>query len=165
MAAMLNQKVRGQTAEELAARLNHLGSDRGEQRQILQQLIESIRSYQLRRQTVVLHDGVHNLLRQPEFVGGSRLEELLELIERGAQLSAILQQVAFEKDVEIIIGRENTQSGLQECSLVLTTYQMAGRFKGTVGIMGPTRMRYGQVVARLRLVSQATSEALMAMAS
>jgi len=55
--------------------------------------------------------------------------------------------------------------GLQECSLVLTTYQMAGRLRGTVGIMGPTRMRYGQVVARLRLVSQATSEALMAMAS
>jgi heat-inducible transcriptional repressor len=165
MAAMLNQKVKGQTAEELAGRLSHLGSDRGEQRQILEQLIESIRLYQSRRQTVVLHDGVHNLLRHAEFVERARLEELLELIEQGAQLSAILQQVAFDKDVEIIIGRENTESGLQECSLVLTTYQMAGRFKGTVGIMGPTRMRYGQVVARLRLVSQATSEALMAMAS
>ena len=165
MAAMLNQKLRGQTAEELAERLTQLGADRGEQRRILEQLIESIRTYQSRRQTVVLHDGVHNLLRQPEFVARTRLEELLELIEQGAQLSAILQQVAFEKDVEIIIGRENTESGLQECSLVLTTYQMAGRLRGTVGIMGPTRMRYGQVVARLRLVSQATSEALMAMAS
>ena len=165
MAAMLNQKLRGQTAEELADRLTQLGADRGEQRRILEQLIESIRTYQSRRQTVVLHDGVHNLLRQPEFVERTRLEELLELIEQGAQLSAILQQVAFEKDVEIIIGRENTESGLQECSLVLTTYQMAGRLRGTVGIMGPTRMRYGQVVARLRLVSQATSEALMAMAS
>src|SRR5437879_596993 len=105
MAAMLNQKLRGQTAEELAARLTQLGADRGEQRRILEQLIESIRTYQSRRQTVVLHDGVHNLLRQPEFVERTRLEELLELIEQGAQLSAILQQVAFEKDVEIIIGR------------------------------------------------------------
>ena len=165
MAAMLNEKVRGETAHEVALRLSHLGADRGEQRRILEQLIESIRSHQSQRQTVVLHDGVRNLLRQPEFLERSRLEELLELIEQGAQLSAILQRVAFDKDVEIIIGRENTQSGLHECSLVLTTYQLADRVRGTVGIMGPTRMRYGQVVARLRLVSQATSEALMALAS
>jgi heat-inducible transcriptional repressor len=165
MAAMLNNKVRGQTAHDLSTRLSQLGPDRGEQRRILEQLIDSIRNQQTQRQTVVLHDGVRNLLRRPEFVERARLEELLELIEQGAQLSAILQQVAFEKDVEIIIGRENTTTGLQECSLVLTTYQMADRVRGTVGIMGPTRMRYGQVVARLRLVSQATSEALMGMAS
>jgi heat-inducible transcriptional repressor len=164
MAAMLNRKVRGQTAQELSLRLSQLGPDRGEQRRILEQLLESIKSHQSQRQTVVLHDGVRNLLRQPEFVERNRLEELLELIEQGAQLSAILQQVAFEKDVEIIIGRENTQSGLRECSLVLTTYRMAERLQGTIGIVGPTRMRYGQVVARLRLVSRAASEALMALA-
>ncbi|HYM50065.1 MAG TPA: heat-inducible transcriptional repressor HrcA [Candidatus Limnocylindrales bacterium] len=165
MAAMLNQKARGQTANEVSDRMHQLGPDRGEQRRILERLVESIHSHQSQRQTVVLHDGVRNLLRHPEFVERGRLEELLELIEQGAQLSAILQQVAFEKDVEIIIGRENTESGLRECSLVLTAYQMADRLRGTVGIMGPTRMPYGQVVARLRLVSQATSEALMAFAS
>jgi heat-inducible transcriptional repressor len=104
---------------------------------------------------------VRNLLRQPEFVEVSRLEELLELLEQGAQLASVLHQVAFEKDVEIIIGRENTQSGLHECSLVLTTYRMTERLRGTIGVMGPTRMRYGQVVARLRLVTEAASDALV----
>jgi heat-inducible transcriptional repressor len=160
MAAMLNRKARGQTASELSTRLAQLGPDRSEQRRIVEQLIESIGSQHGGRQTVVLHDGVRNLLRQPEFVERGRLEELLELIEQGAQLAIILQQVAFEKDVEIIIGRENTSSGLRECSLVLTTYQMAGRLRGTLGVIGPTRMRYGQVVARLRAVSQAASQAL-----
>src|SRR5205823_1553293 len=125
MAAMLNRKVKGQTAEELAGRLAQLGPDRGEQRRIIERVIESITTHQAQRQTVVLHDGVRNLLRHPEFVEVSRLEELLELLEQGAQLASILQQVAFEKDVEIIIGRENTSSGLRECSLVLTTYKMA----------------------------------------
>src|SRR5213592_1788681 len=72
----------------------------------------------------------------------------------------ILQQVEFDKDVELVIGRENTSSGLRECSLVLTTYKMADRVRGTIGVIGPTRMHYGQVVARVRLVSQATSEVL-----
>jgi heat-inducible transcriptional repressor len=160
MAAMLNRKVKGQTAEELRVRLSQLGQDRGEQRQILERLVESITVHQTQRQTVVLHDGVRNLLRHPEFVEVSRLEELLELLEQGAQLAGVLQQVAFEKEVEIIIGRENTSSGLRECSLVLTTYKMADRVRGTIGVIGPTRMHYGQVVARVRLVSQATSEVL-----
>lgn len=160
MAAMLNRKVKGQTADDLHDRLTQLGPDRGEQRQILERLIESIGTQQAQRHTVVLHDGVRNLLRHPEFVEVSRLEELLELLEQGAQLATILQQVAFEKEVEIIIGRENTSSGLRECSLVLTTYKMAGRIRGTIGVIGPTRMPYGQVVARLRLVSQAASAVL-----
>jgi heat-inducible transcriptional repressor len=160
MAAMLNQKVKGQTADELAGRLDQLGPDRDEQRRIIERLIESITIHQAQRQTVVLHDGVRNLLRHPEFVEVSRLEELLELLEQGAQLASILQQVAFEKDVEIIIGQENTSSGLRECSLVLTTYTMADRIRGTIGVIGPTRMHYGQVVARVRLVSHATSEVL-----
>ena len=160
MAAMLNRKVKGQTADELSARLSQLGPDRDEQRQIIERLVESITTHQAMRQSVVLHDGVRNLLRHPEFVEVSRLEELLELLEQGAQLASILQQVAFDKDVEIIIGRENTSSGLRECSLVLTTYKMDARVHGTIGVIGPTRMHYGQVVARVRLVSQATSELL-----
>lgn len=165
MAAMLNRKVKGQTAEDLDLRLKHLGPDRDEQRQILERLVESISTQQAQRQTIVLHDGVRNLLRHPEFVDVNRLEELLELLEQGAQLAAILQQVAFEKEVEIIIGRENTSSGLRECSLVLTSYKMADRARGTIGVIGPTRMPYGQVVARLRLVSQAISDHLARLAN
>ena len=164
MAAMLNHKVRGHGGADLTTRISQLGPDRSEQRRILEKVLESIKAYQSQRQTVVLHDGVRNLLRQPEFVEVSRLEELLELIEQGAQLAGILQQVAFDKDVEIIIGRENTSSGLRECSLVLTTYRMAERLRGTIGIVGPTRMLYGQVVARVRLVSQTIPEALAGLA-
>ena len=160
MAAMLNRKARGQTAQELSARIVQLGPEKSEQRRILEQIVESITRYDLQRQTVVVHDGVRNLLRQPEFLEVGRLEELLELLEEGAQLSAILQQVAFEKDVQVIIGKENMSSELRQCSLVLTTYQMAERLRGTVGVVGSTRMRYGQVVARVRLVSQTASEAL-----
>src|SRR5947208_2107476 len=74
MAAMLNQKVKGQTADELSGRLDQLGPDRAEQRRIVERLIESITTHQAQRQTVVLHDGVRNLLRHPEFVEVGLLE-------------------------------------------------------------------------------------------
>src|SRR5207237_10692333 len=152
MAAMLNRKVKGQNADELSARLADLGPDRDEQRQIIERMVESISVHQAQRQTVVLHDGVRNLLRHPEFVEVSRLEELLELLEQGAQLAGILQQVAFEKEVEIMIGRENTSSGLSEWSLVLTTYKMAGRVRESVGEIGTTRRRSGHAVGWVGLV-------------
>ena len=165
MATLLNREVRGATGDDLRARLDGLPSQELEQRHILERIADSIRRYDSQRQTAVLHDGVRNLFRQPEFLDVSRLEELLELLEEGAQLSAALQRVAFEKDVEVIIGRENPSTELRECSLVLTTYRMSERARGTIGVIGSTRMRYGQVVARVRLVSQLTSEALEKLAS
>src|SRR2546430_15630711 len=122
MAARLNQKVKGRTVDELSGRLDQLGLDKPEQRRIIERLIESIPTHEAQRQTVVLHDGVRNLLRRPEFVEVGRLEELMELLEQGAQLASILPQVEFAKDAEIVIGRANTRSGMAECSLVLPTY-------------------------------------------
>jgi heat-inducible transcriptional repressor len=165
LASMLNREVRGGTGDDVRVRLDALGPQQLEQRHILERIADSIRRYDSQRQTAVLHDGVRNLFRQPEFLDVSRLEELLELLEEGAQLSAALQRVAFEKDVEVIIGRENPSTELRECSLVLTTYRMSERARGTIGVIGSTRMRYGQVVARVRLVSQLTSEALERLAS
>src|ERR1700731_1071819 len=72
MAAMLNLKVKGQTAEELAVRLDELGPEKAEQRRIIERLIDSITTHQAQRQTGVLHDGGRNLLRHPEFLGVTR---------------------------------------------------------------------------------------------
>src|SRR6266487_2369534 len=77
MAAMLNQKVKGQTADELSGRLDQLGPDRAEQRRILERLIESITIYQAQRQTVATHDRVTRSPRHGESSVGSGLEDFL----------------------------------------------------------------------------------------
>src|SRR5260370_38429499 len=76
MAAMLNQKVKGQTAEELSVRLGQLGPDRSEQRRIIERLIESITTHQTQRQTVGLHEGVRDLVRRPEVLAVRRVASL-----------------------------------------------------------------------------------------
>ena len=108
---------------------------------------------------VVVHDGVRNLVRQPEFMETDRLVPILELLEQSRELVRLLEAVDPEEDVEFLIGDENPDSHLRGCTLVMTTYTAAGA-RGTLSAIGPTRMRYAQVATRLRLISRLAGESI-----
>ncbi|MGP8248401.1 MAG: heat-inducible transcriptional repressor HrcA [Candidatus Dormibacteria bacterium] len=112
------------------------------------------------RSALVIHNGVRNLVRQPEFEDPARLRAVLEVLEAQRILGDVLAQLAPQAGMQVLIGHENTVEELRECSLVLTSYQAGEQLWGTIGVVGPTRIRYGQVAARLQLVSQATGAAL-----
>ncbi|MGH7692812.1 MAG: heat-inducible transcriptional repressor HrcA [Candidatus Dormibacteria bacterium] len=112
------------------------------------------------RSSLVIHDGVRNLVRQPEFEDPARLRAVLEVLEAQRILGDVLAQLAPQAGMQVLIGHENSREELQDCSLVLTSYRAGEQLWGTIGVVGPTRIRYGQVAARLQLVSQATGDAL-----
>jgi heat-inducible transcriptional repressor len=103
--------------------------------------------------TVVVHDGVRNLVKQPEFVDAERLLPVLEVLEQSRDLARVLESLDPGDEVEVVIGEENPDMHLHQCSLVMTTYH-GGGITGTLGTIGPTRMRYSEVVARLRYISE-----------
>jgi len=109
-------------------------------------------------ESLVVHDGVRNLLRQPEFAESSRLHQVLEVLEETRYLTLLLRQLIGESDLQIVIGSENASSQLQGCAVVLTTYGPSNRLKGVLGVIGPTRMAYSQTVARLQAVARSASE-------
>jgi heat-inducible transcriptional repressor len=109
---------------------------------------------------VILHDGLRNLLKQPEFWDPKRLREVLEIIEEQQYLAGVLEQTDLQSGLQILIGSENVASQLRECSMLLTTYQAGERSRGTLAVIGPTRMRYGEISGRLALVAAVGSEAL-----
>ena len=49
--------------------------------------------------------------------------------------------------VDITIGRENSNDVLKECSLITATYKFNGRTVGKIGVIGPTRMDYENIVS------------------
>ncbi len=112
------------------------------------------------RSSLVLHDGVRNLVRNPEFENPNRLRVVLEVLEAQRILAAVVNQLAPQGGMQVVIGHENTLEELQDCSLVLTSYRVGEQLWGTVGVVGPTRIRYARVAARLQLISQVTGEAL-----
>jgi len=60
--------------------------------------------------------------------------------------------------MQIVIGSENATSQLRSCAVILTTYGPSNRLKGVLGVVGPTRMKYGQVLGRLQVAAQAASD-------
>ena len=51
--------------------------------------------------------------------------------------------------MQVLIGSENTVQSMQDCSVITATYKMGDNTRGTIGIVGPTRMDYSQVISVL----------------
>ena len=79
------------------------------------------------------------------------------MLEETQHLAALLQQLVGESDLQVVIGSENVTSQLRSCAVILTTYGPSRRMKGVLGVVGPTRMEYGQVLGRLQVAADAAS--------
>jgi len=119
-----------------------------------------MRSADVRQDTVVVHDGVRNLLRKPEFGDLERLQAVLELVEEERVLGSVLASLELDSGVRMMIGAENDLEQLRGCSLVVTTYRAGEGRCGTIGVLGPTRMPYSQLAPRVRHVSERLGRSL-----
>jgi heat-inducible transcriptional repressor len=128
--------------------------------EVVSHIVAVMQAADLRQDTVVLHDGVRNLLHQPEFGDVEQLEQVLAVVEEERALGQVLTSFDVDRGVQVIIGAENSVEQLRACSLVLTTYRAGETRRGTISVLGPTRMRYPQVAPRLRYVSQRVGQAM-----
>jgi heat-inducible transcriptional repressor len=158
LSGRLNQMVKGSTQVELRGHLEG-GTFKGWEKIAAEGIADFMAVFDAQSATVVVHDGVRNLVRQPEFLETEKLVPVLELLEQSRELARVLESIDAEDEVEFVIGDENPDTHLRGCSLVLTSYTALG-FRGTLGTIGPTRMRYPQVVARLRLISRLAGESV-----
>src|SRR6266581_3510566 len=150
LTAQFNASLSGRASDE--ARRHYDGAPLGLEKELLGRVIAVLDMYEKGTENLVVHDGVRNLLRQPEFAESSRVHQVLEVLEETRYLTVLLRQLIGESDLQIVIGSENTSSQLQGCAVVLTTYGPSDRLKGVLGVIGPTRMAYSQTVARLQAV-------------
>lgn len=156
LATRLNGSLVGRSGDEVVRRYD--ASELGLEKELLGRLSAVIDLYENGSEGLVVHDGVRNLLRQPEFAESSRLQQVLEVLEETHYLTHLLRELIGESDLQIVIGSENSSSQLQGCTFVLTTYGPTNRTKGVLGVIGPTRMAYSQTVARLQAVARSASE-------
>src|SRR5215469_5452340 len=156
LTARLNASLGGRASDE--ARRHYDAAPLGLEKELLGRVIAVLDIYEKGSESLVVHDGVRNLLRQPEFAESSRLQQVLDVLEETRYLTLLLRQLIGESDLQIVIGSENTSSQLQGCAVVLTTYGPTDRLKGVLGVIGPTRMAYSQTVARLQAVARTASD-------
>jgi heat-inducible transcriptional repressor len=156
MANKVNRELKGEDRGEVARRAARLPA--GLEQEVMAQLVEALELFERGAGTLVVHDGVRNLIKQPEFSQASRLHEVLEVLEETRYLAALLQELAAASELQIVIGSEHQTSQLRSCAVILTTYGPSRRIKGVLGVVGPTRMDYAATVGRLQTVAKHASE-------
>jgi heat-inducible transcriptional repressor len=105
-------------------------------------------------------EGWHFMLNQPEFAQSNRMRALMELVEHRSLLKVIVPQGLQRHTVHVIIGKENEAVAIQDCSVVISQYGLAGEATGTIGVVGPTRMPYSHTIPTVRYLSTVLSELL-----
>jgi heat-inducible transcriptional repressor len=84
------------------------------------------------------------------------LRTLLQMIEEKSRLVRLLDEYISSAGLTVIIGSEHTTPDLRSFSVVAATYS-DGRGTGTVGVIGPTRMRYSRAINAVDMMTRAIS--------
>ncbi|NQU94957.1 MAG: hypothetical protein HQ549_01825 [Candidatus Omnitrophica bacterium] len=108
----------------------------------------------------VYFEGTYHMLEQPEFKASSMVLDFLKIVEEKNELAQIMNQDLGEEGTVIHIGRENMFNGLRECTIITATYKFKNHVSGNVGIIGPMRMRYEEIVPVVGELARMTTEVL-----
>lgn len=107
-------------------------------------------------------EGTSNMLDQPEFADVDRMRQLYRVFEQKSQLIDLLDRSRRAHGIQIFIGSETSHSAIAGCSLVTATYETREGTIGSLGVIGPSRMPYAQVIPIVdytaRIVSQLLEE-------
>lgn len=104
-------------------------------------------------------DGLTNIFSLPEYNDLDKAKMFLEMVNKKDDLTKTL--INRDNGVIITIGNENQNEMMQDCSLISATYHVDGKMVGKIGVIGPTRMRYGEVTSVVEYLTENISKAFM----
>ena len=159
LAGRLNAEFGGKTVAEFPKRSPGSEPPGEVEAAIIASLTELMLREQAAKVEAPVIEGVREMLRQPEFALSDRMLDTLEAVDE-RKLRAAIPSGSIDSGVAVVIGDENREGPYQDMSFVLARYGPEGGAGGIVGILGPTRMQYGDAVANVRYVSDVLTELL-----
>ncbi len=108
----------------------------------------------------LLTSGETNLLEYAELSDINKLRDLFNVFNEKKDLLKLLDGCTSAEGVEIFIGSESGYSVLNDCSLVGAPYQINGEIVGVLGVIGPTRIAYEQIIPVVDVTAKLLSSAL-----
>ena len=114
-------------------------------------------------------DGAFNILTKPEFANREKLRELFDTLEEKSRLVTILNECLSSdpigRNVKVVIGNENLSPSMKHCTVITASYRLADDISGTLGVVGPTRIEYGRMMAVVNYLARFIERALSNQAS
>ena len=103
--------------------------------------------------------GRSNLLSFPEYSDVDKAKALLSVLETREKVVSLLSNNG-EMELSVRIGPETGMEETRDCSVVTASYRLSDGRVNTIGLIGPTRMQYGKVLAVLGQVGRSLTELL-----
>jgi heat-inducible transcriptional repressor len=157
----ISRRVAGMSLNDLTDRkLTDVIGDAARYQRVVDEVARLLRDSLARTPGPVYSDGKANILKQPEFQDVRRARPVLSALEQRDIVVELLRPGDTGERVRIAIGTENKREEMKECSVITATYFVDDRPAGVVGVIGPTRMRYGKIVSLLTFLADSLGEAL-----
>ena len=108
----------------------------------------------------LIMSGETNLLEYAELSDINKLRNLFNVFNEKTDLLKLLDGCTSADGVEIFIGSESGYSVLSDCSVVGAPYHVKGEIVGVLGVIGPTRIAYEQVIPVVDVTAKLLTSAL-----
>ncbi|HCT65245.1 MAG TPA: heat-inducible transcription repressor HrcA [Lachnospiraceae bacterium] len=157
ISCVINECLEGQIMESIdLAAVDMLYTNLSGYDELITATLRAIEKTVRSAEKLQLHlSGAKNILAFPEFSDVQKAKSLIQTLEDKESLKALLSTKTVDgKDLQIYIGNENGIEEMKDCSIITTSYKFADNITGTIGILGPTRMNYSQVVSVLNAMAK-----------
>lgn len=101
--------------------------------------------------------GLANLFGQPEFIGGAQVQQVAGLLDN---LEPWLREAAPNEPLSVYIGAENPIGRSAQCSLIISRFRSPYSDRSYIGVLGPTRQSYRDVMGLVEHAGRALEGAL-----
>ena len=164
-ANFFNRRYKGSTLEEVRRKLvADMQVDNDKMHEInftaMQAASQVIREEDEHTAKEVVLSGEQKLMNVPDLCQIETLQKLFDAFKTKRDLLDLLDRSMKAESVSIFIGEESGYSSLGECSVIASPYEVEGEVIGTLGVIGPTRMAYDEVISVVDITAKLLSQSL-----
>lgn len=153
---LLNTQLNGLTIEEINLGLiRKLKEQAGVHSSVVSEVLDATaRVIEADDEEVPVYtSGATNIFKYPELADSSKASELISALEDKKELVEMIKDTVSDEEntgIQVYIGSESRIQTMKDCSVVTASYDLGDGMKGTIGIIGPKRMDYENVVDNLK---------------
>ena len=160
---LLNSVLNGLSIEEInLAMIQNLKEQAGIHSELVGSVIDAVAEVIHSEDEVEIYtSGATNIFRYPELSDNGKASELINAFEEKQQLTNLVTQTLENEDnkgIQVYIGQETPIQSMKDCSVVTATYELGEGLQGTIGIIGPKRMDYENVLKTLKTLTEQLDE-------
>ncbi|MBF0371155.1 MAG: heat-inducible transcription repressor HrcA [Magnetococcales bacterium] len=154
----LSRRLEGLNLNQVKDRLEQEVA-RGERRyrELCHRLLTTVRTASVRGGHLIIN-GRSNLFGVPEWDDTTEIRGILEMLDEKKKLVELLDHCLHADGVQLFIGSESHLGPARGCSVVAAKFLgPESRLLGTLGVLGPTRLDYAQVIPLVDFTARALS--------